>query len=57
MFQLLIIENEELLFIFDASFDGDTFNLETFDKKFFLDNAHDLIEEMDKIEEEKNKSN
>jgi hypothetical protein len=31
------------------------FNVETFDKKFFLDNARDIIEEMDDIEEEKNK--
>ncbi len=37
--------NEELMSIFVASFDGTSFNDDTFDMKFFLDNAKDLVEE------------
>jgi hypothetical protein len=37
--------NPELLAAFEASYEGAAFNQETFDEKFFLDNAHDIVEE------------
>jgi len=35
----------DLLAAFEASFEGSSFNLDTFDSKFFLDNAKSVIEE------------
>lgn len=35
----------ELLAAFEASYEGAAFNQETFDEKFFLENAHDIVEE------------
>lgn len=37
--------NAELLSIFVASFEGKAFNEDTFDVKFFLDNARDIVQE------------
>lgn len=34
--------------VFMASFDGTAFNEDTFDVKFFLDNAKDVVAEADK---------
>ena len=36
---------EDLLSVFEASCDGDKFSAETFDKKFFLENAVDIVKE------------
>jgi hypothetical protein len=35
----------ELLAVFEASFDGASLDSETFDVKFFLNNAQDLLKE------------
>ena len=37
--------NKDLLNSFEASFEGSTFNSETFDIKFFLENAQDIVNE------------
>ena len=37
--------NSDLLSVFEASFDGKSFNEETFDMKFFLDNATEIVNE------------
>lgn len=40
--------DEELLDIFTASFDGISFNRDTFDVKFFVTNSRDLVQERSK---------
>lgn len=40
--------NPELMSVFMASFDGASFNDDTFDVKFFLDNAKDVIADAEK---------
>jgi pyruvate/2-oxoglutarate dehydrogenase complex dihydrolipoamide acyltransferase (E2) component len=37
--------NPDLLSIFEASFDGQQFNEETFDVKFFIENAEEIVKE------------
>lgn len=39
--------NKELLAAFEASYEGASFNQETFDEAFFLENAKDIIDEDD----------
>lgn len=39
--------NRELLSVFEASFEGETFDHATFDANFFLDNAKDILEELE----------
>jgi hypothetical protein len=39
--------NAALMAAFEASFDGIAFNEETFDKKFFLENAKEIINEQE----------
>jgi hypothetical protein len=38
-------ENKELMAAFKASFEGSSFNLETFDEEYFLQNAKDIVDE------------
>lgn len=40
--------NERILEIFEASFEGTSFNPDTFDINFFLKNAEDEIKEINK---------
>lgn len=44
--------NKELLEAFDASFDGDDFNEETFEASFFIDNARTIVGKLN-VEEDK----
>jgi hypothetical protein len=37
--------NPELLAAFEASYEGTEFNQDSFDEKFFLENARDIVEE------------
>ena len=46
--------NPELVSIFESSFDGAEFNEDTFDIKFFLENAEEIVKES--IEAKKNAS-
>eukprot|EP01038_Epipyxis_sp_PR26KG_P004861 gene4861-6812_t len=41
--------NKDLMDIFVASFDGSTYNINTFDEDFFIDNAQGLINEIKEI--------
>ena len=38
-------EHKGLLALFSSSFEGSTFNVDTFDVEFFLDSAKDLLED------------
>ena len=42
--------NSELMSIYKASFENDSYAHETFDKSFFLDNAKDIVESLEVIE-------
>lgn len=37
--------DKDIITLFDSSFEGNNFNIETFDKKFFIDNAKEIVEE------------
>ena len=37
--------NADLLSTFEASFEGNEFNLDSFDRKFFIENAKEIIKE------------
>jgi len=41
--------NADLLVVFEGSYEGKAFNEETFDKKFFIDNARDVVEEQNTV--------
>ena len=41
--------NADLMAVFEASYEGKAFNVESFDKKFFIDNAKEVVEEESKI--------
>ena len=47
--------NERILEIFEASFEGTSFNPDSFDINFFLKNARDEIEEINKLKKEEKK--
>lgn len=38
--------NAELMSVFEASFEGDSFDSASFDREFFLDNAVDIVDEL-----------
>ena len=38
--------NDDLLRSFEASFEGGTFNIETFDVDFFLENAKEIVKDV-----------
>ncbi len=37
--------DKDIITLFDSSFEGTNFNIETFDKKFFIDNAKEICDE------------
>ena len=37
--------DKDIVTLFDSSFEGTNFNIDTFDKKFFIDNAKEIVEE------------
>ena len=41
--------NADMRAVFEASYEGKAFNVESFDKKFFIDNAKEVVEEESKI--------
>ena len=40
--------NADMRAVFEASYEGKAFNVESFDKKFFIDNAKEVVEEESK---------
>jgi hypothetical protein len=40
--------NADLTAVFESSYEGKAFNVESFDKKFFIDNAKEVVEEQSK---------
>lgn len=46
--------DSELMAAFEASYEGSSYNQETFDEAFFLDNARDIVKEDDEeLEQQK----
>jgi len=41
--------NADMRAVFEASYEGKAFNVESFDKKFFIDNTKEIVEEQSKI--------
>jgi hypothetical protein len=41
--------NADMRAVFEASYEGKAFNVESFDKKFFIDNTKKVVEEQSKI--------